>query len=89
MPGGDAIYFGAGTTQGSTVWPSATVDAWNEFLGLSTISASVLGSPTHSSLSTIAITGKSSTSAAAAIRRSGMMRAGTIAIVMGLAFAIF
>jgi carboxypeptidase D len=28
----NAIFFGAGTTQGSTVWPSATISAWNKFI---------------------------------------------------------
>lgn len=87
MPGGDAIYFGVGTTQGSTLWPTATVAAWNEFLGLSTITANVFTSPTQRPLTTVTITGKGNTSDA--MRRGGTIRVGTIAIVIGLAFAIF
>lgn len=32
LPGGSAIFFGSFSTQGSTVWPTATVKQWDEFI---------------------------------------------------------
>jgi carboxypeptidase D len=39
LPGSDPIYYGSLTTQSSTVWPSATIAAWQAFIETETASA--------------------------------------------------
>lgn len=41
LPGGDEIYYGAGTTQSTYVFPSATRSAWEAFIQTATAAADV------------------------------------------------
>lgn len=47
MPGQDEIYYGAGSTQSTYVFPTATREAWSSFIRTATATAVVnLASPT-------------------------------------------
>ena len=39
------IFTGSGTTMGSTLWPSATIAAWDSFISTATVTATAVATP--------------------------------------------
>ena len=80
IPGQPAIDFGVSTTQGSTQWPSATVAAFESYIGQAAVTGTEAITPSQTAI-------KPTHTTSAAVGRRGMqvIRGGSIVVAAALA----
>lgn len=80
LPGGAGIYYGAGTTQSTYIYPTATVAAWNSFIATAAPSGDI---------AVITGTGKPSSSSSSSSAISSGLQTVTVPVTIALAFWAF